>query len=287
MEETPQEEIKKPKKDRSLIVIVILLLIIAGMFFWIVGYWMGNKKNNQSANASPTATVSPTPKLITTTADQYSGWKTYESSDYSLKFKYQGDWNDPTVTVNKKSDQGMIPIDYTNVAFKNSNGETVSVQLSKVSAYDEESAEIKSNVDKILKVYKTKGALGAEGIWLPYSNAGIQATNSAKYIETADGNYRGIYYFANISQGYSSEITAITIMTDGIENIFQLQYSAESANKDDYPCINSSSCSSEEMQADMKKFQDYVRNLDDSSSEPVVKELNGTLKKIAQSLEAV
>jgi hypothetical protein len=293
--EEQEGEIQRAQKPRNKYktATIILAITLGVIIVVLAGYliWSKSKNNKTETSASPTPIASVTVsvvKSVVATPDPTTGWKTYTSSDFGLSFKYPNTWNDPTSTINKKEDEGLIPVDYTGLNFLK-DGDTSgfrTAELSFVSSYQGTSLAV--NAQTLLDVYSSKDASGVGKLWLPSENAAIMAANTPKYIQTVDGKYRGVYYFATIGQDYSTSLDLILIMTDGSNNIVQFQSSSNSDKSGDYSCISSGqSCSDDQLQSQFNSFKDYVQGIDDSSTETIVKNFNSTYKYVAQSLKSL
>jgi len=282
----------KPKKSYTGLIIVILLIVIVGLIFFIFVYTKGNggiselfKKKTATATTTQTTESSATKttsKSLTKTVDPYSGWKSYKSDKYALSFKYPSDWND--ATEGKNEDLEMIPVDYTGISFGDDS--KYSVALSKTTDYTDQS---KDSVDLLKRIFDGSSN-EVTTIWLPPGNAAIQAYVIPKYIETTDRKWRGIYYFANIGNGYSTAITALAVLTDGNDNIVQLSLTGDSIKSSEYPCISGeqTDCSSSKLEEQVSGFHEYINTIDEAnSSETVIKDFHSTLKKVVASLQSV
>lgn len=293
-------ETKKPanpnkKRNILLIILIVLVVVLLGVLAYFLGRNTG-KKDDTTATVTPSTTVLATTTVsatatakatATATPDPTTGWKTYSNSDIGLQFKYPNSWSDPTEEKQVGSSDSPIPVDYTYVDFKGSGTQIKSADLSKVSSYS--GSAIEENKNKLMTVFSTKSASGADKLMAPSANAAIMANTVPKYIQTADAKFRGIYYFATIGQSYSTTLDAVIILTDGSDKIVQFLFSADSIKSSDYPCISGtdSNCSGSDLEDQTTKFNTYVAAITDTSSETIVKDFNSTYKNIALSVKSL
>jgi len=264
----------KQNQQGSLLLFIILALFIillaaAGSYWW---QNISQREESEPALLTPKAEADPT-----------DGWQTYLDSKYELSFKYPADWQEPEVD-DIKADQAISLIDYRYVDFKESGYRIRSVDLSFYKEYQDTNQE--EDLEKLKEVYQSQSAAGADEIWLPHGNAAFGASTKPEYLETEDGQYRGIYYFANIGQAYTTDLDCLVIMTDGASKIFQLHIAKKSDYSDQYE-VEFSGSSSEYSKA-YQKYYDYVETIDSQTSdESLVEEFNSIYKYIALSLETI
>ena len=209
-------------------------------------------------------------------------WKTYKNEKYDIQFKYPPTWEDAQEEENPSNE--MTQVDYLNVKFDEKYAKRV--ELSKISAYGD---KYKEDTDLLLRVYN-KTAEDIKPFILPPQNAAIQANTIPRYIESSNKKWRGISFFANIGNGYSTGLAGVAIMTDGGDNIAEFIISEDSNKSSDYPCINDSTagCSGDDVESTAKRFWDYVNSInEESSDEPVIKNFYSTSKKVIDSIETL
>jgi hypothetical protein len=226
---------------------------------------------------TPVAVVTPTP-VVDVTAD----WKNFKDNTYSLSFKYPATWKVKSSLDLKKNDEEMTYVDQSLTVFNDSVGD-VKTYLTNIADYDKTAEAFTKDTDEILAVYNNKkvGAnTGAEKIWLPSSNAPILATSLPEYIESKDGTFRGIVYFANIGQGFDMSLNCMIVMTNG-KKIFQLDADKSSVKADFY----NAKVATLGQDGVAKEFQAYVKTLTSKNvEETVIKNYNDIYKNIALSL---
>lgn len=250
---------------------LILTIVVIGAVVACAGYYYLKHKTETETNNDQTSEIN----ISSTALDPTAGWKTYSDSTYGLTFKYPADWTAPTYESVKANDSGMISVNYDYLDFKGSSTKYLikSVEISKTTDYP---TTLQSKVNALLSVYNNKNLATASKLWLPGGNASIIAASAPTYLETSDGTFRGIYYFANIGQDYSTNLDCLVLITDGT-NIIQFHIAMNSDNAVQYQ--NSTGQNSE--------FNTYVQSLDLNSSETIVKEFKDIFKLMAQSLQQV
>lgn len=308
------DDIVKVKKPKNWY--VITLVILCGVLLIVCGYFVWDKYFNKTSDdvatkttetaatttaddvattatdeTTSTATTTPPSSTATTTnsgstdstattiaPNPTEGWKTYTDSTYHASFKYPATWPNAQVEGVVGEPGTPTPVSYNSVVFGISNDAKYhnrSVDLSNYTAYS--GSGLESEVTKLKTVYTSKSAAGAAKLWLPPSAASIMAASTPQYLETADAKWRGLYYFANIGQAYSTTISCIVIMTDGSANIVQLHLSMDSDNAAQYTATLGQD----------ESFQNYVKSLDLNSTETIVTEFKSIYKIIAQSLTSI
>jgi hypothetical protein len=306
-------KIKKPKNWYviTLVILCVVLLLACGYFVWAKYF---DKTSNDTAtettetattateetatttttttDTTATATTTTSPSSTTTTSNSGStgstttaiapnpteGWKTYTDSTYHSSFKYPATWPNAQVEGVVGEPGTPTPVSYNSVVFGISDDAKYhirSVDLSNYTAYS--GSGLEDSITKLQTLYTTKSATGAAKLWLPPSAASIMAASAPQYLETADAKWRGLYYFANIGQAYSTTISCMVIMTDGSANIVQLHLSVDSDNAAQYAATLGQD----------ESFQNYVKSLDLNSTETIVTEFKSIYKIIAQSLTSI
>lgn len=288
--ETPKFTEPKVRKDK--IWKIIALMTVCAIVFGAVGYYAGQGKdeNTNIAEATKTADLSSIIQTATNTAtasatkttDITSNWKTYSNDKYGISFKYPDSVGSPTATEYAKGDV-PTPVDKTSVKFDYEKGKEIYLDLTKVSDYADSTAS--ENYNKLASVYDSKSATGAEKLWVPPSNAGIMAASTPKYIESADGKFRGVYYYANVGQDYGVAIEAKAVLTDKT-NVVQFAFHGVTNQEMKYNCFfGAQQCSQDKLTEQFEEFKTYVNGLDDSSSETVIKEFTLTFRAMVQSVK--
>jgi hypothetical protein len=226
--------------------------------------------------------------VVDVTAD----WKNFTDNTHSLSFKYPATWGMKSSQDAKKNEEEMVYVDQSITVLSNGKTEENSnigltyTYITNISDYDKNIVAHNKDIDELLSVYNNKevGANTAkENIWLPSSNAAIIATSSPEYIESKDGTFRGIVYFANIGQGFSTGLDCVIVMTNG-KKIFQLHSSGGSVKSDYYKGIFSGDAVVSEKL--IQEFFTYIKTLTSKNvEETVIKDYNDIYKNIALSLK--
>jgi hypothetical protein len=251
------------------LLIIILLILIVGGFFW----WQQSKTEREESmetREEPETTVEEDPT---------AGWETYRDRSYQLSFKYPADWPKPKVE-DLEADNFIVPIDYRSLDFSEGESENFGIEvvdLSDYRAYRGDSLE--KDLDKLKNIYQAREATGAKNLWLPSGHAGQLASTQPEYIETADGEFRGIYYFSAISQGFGPVIDCLIIMTDGQDKVFQLHMAGESDKATLYQGDSDQTTN---------RYSLYIKTLDpETSTETIVTKFNTIYRYIALSLKSI
>jgi len=211
--------------------------------------------------------------------DPTTTWETLEVSSRNLSFKYPASLGTPKLEEYQASeDAPYIDIDSYNIQFEgNRELQTNYAEIIRYSDYENDS-QFKTKADTIKKIYTTRKADGGEKLYATFINAAFLAAGEPHYLETADGKYRGIYYFANIGQAYSTTIDCIMLMTDGTDNVIQFHFSQEADNANQYTAT---------LNQDNSPFAQYVEALTSTSSESIVQDFMSTYKYMALSLKSL
>lgn len=229
---------------------------------------VNNLKN--AASSTINSTVAPT-------TDKTAGWKTATDTRYSLSFKYPSTWPDAEIGYQAGEADSPQPISSGGAIFApNNDYYNRAVEITKYSDYP---ASWNDKLTIMKNVYNNKSVTGADKLLLPGTNAATMANTAPTYIATFDGRWRGIYYFANIGQDYSTSITCVIQMTDGTNNIVQFFFSQESIKGTQYkegPGLGEGS-----------PFLTYVSGLTTSSDETVVTNFNEIFQYMAKSLKTL
>ncbi|MBI4029962.1 hypothetical protein HY373_02160 [Candidatus Berkelbacteria bacterium] len=104
---------KQGLSTTAVVLIVILVLLVLGIGGW---YWW-SKIRTQTTTKTTTETTTPTITTTqpTTTTDDTTGWKTYKTSDYSIKYpqdyflRQQSDTLTQIVATKYKNYEGEFP----------------------------------------------------------------------------------------------------------------------------------------------------------------------------------
>jgi len=212
-----------------------------------------------------------------TNTDPTDGWKTFTDSNYATTLKYPSTLPVPTLSVVKMGAQDIFPnINWDNIKFPVQVAEQsygTSVNISTLAEYKNSSAYVQS-YNQIMSVYNNKNASGASKLLMPPENAQITASSSPTYIENTNGEYRGIYYFANIGQDYSTDLALIAILTNN-KNVVELNVTMNSDKSAQYTSTLGKDST----------FPSYVANLNSSSDETIANEFLSTYQYLIKSIK--
>lgn len=279
MNQSPKITPSKPKPGvrKWLWTILIIVILSASGFFIYRRYFI---KTATPIPSPSLALTSPSPSPIASvTSNPTANWKTYNDAKYGLSFKYPDNWSDPKLSSYDQPDPlYFVPIANDNLDFNPVHaGAKYYIQLIEISHLDDYK-NTEGNLEsynKLLNVYNTKNASGADKLWMPHSNAAIIAAGPPVYIENNDGSYRGIYYFATIGQALTTNIDMVAILTNA-KNVFQLHIAMKSDKSAQYEPT---------LETDPEKFNEYVEGLTTSSDETLVKEFNSIYQYIIKSVK--
>lgn len=285
----------------GLAAIILLLLLGGGYYFWQkqnddkvatsdqpettvadTASTTGTEASTPAATTAPTIatdTASSTATPATTVApNPTEGWKTYTDSTYHASFKYPATWANAVAEGIVGEENTPTPVSYNSVVFGTSSSGKYGSRVAELSNYTAyANSNIAEDITTLKGVYTSKNAASAAKLWLPPGGASIMAASAPQYIETADGSWRGIYYFANIGQAYTTTLSCMIIMTDGSASIVQLDIAMESDNAAQYTSTLGQN----------ENFPNYVKSLDLNSTETIVTEFKSIYKIIAQSLTSI
>lgn len=253
------------------------------------------KKVTKTVDTTITAIDTPTPATVATpVVDVTADWKNFKDNTHSLSFKYPITWKVKSSEDAKKNEEEMVYVDQSITVLNNGKAEANSsigltyTYITNIADYDKTVEAYNKDINELLSVYSNKkvGAnTGAEKIWLPSSNAGVMASSEPEYIESKDGVFRGIVYFANIGQGYSTGLDCMIVMTNG-KKIFQLHASGGSVKSDYYKNKGMFSENTAVSEPVVQEFLAYVKTLTSKNvEETTIKDYNDIYKNIALGLK--
>ncbi len=212
-------------------------------------------------------------------AKQYAGWQTFTSKDYGVSFQYPKSWPVARAELVAKDDPIPVASQYINLGTNVTDANFVmrSVELTKISDY---SSPLSESTQKIKGIFDSRSTEGIDKIMLPPVNARIWNNTKPEYLETPDGSFRGIVYFANIGQDYSFNLNCIILLTDGKDKIFQLEVNGTSTKTAEY------SQKTGDMESLEKEYGNFISGLTTQNVEqPIIKEYVDNLKLIALSVK--
>jgi hypothetical protein len=203
---------------------------------------------------------------------------THSEPGFRIRFSYPVSWGKAKTEKWVKDDISVL-VDETYVSFEGGSAgyDIRGVGFSKIASY---SAEYKTGIDLMKRVYAQRSAAGIvadRAVEVPPVNAGWMAVTAPRYIESADGTFRGVYQFASIAQDVSPNVDCVITLYDGKESIVRLHVARQSDN----PQYTFQKIQSE---SGMKAFHRYIAGLTESSNETVVREFSGMYREIAKSL---
>lgn len=280
------------------LVLLVLLLAALATYLWI-GY--KTKKTDEENNRLRTRTIESktekpateeentqttpvaqpvTPTVINPTTD----WNTYTDTHYKISFKYPKTWKAPIATfIDGSGGESMIPLSQQNVNFDqtpdatNHNVVDLTNFTDLASYYTASSlSQADSSLQTLKNVYTTRSASAASKLTVIPVNAGVFAATAPTYIESTDGKWRGVYYFANIGQAFGTTLYCVINMTDGTANVAQLFFSAPSDKAAQYEAT---------VNQENSPFLEYVSALTLDSSEKLVNDFKNTFQYMAKSLK--
>lgn len=270
---------------RKIWVIVITVIITAGLFGYGTYYYLDPKYKSEINNLklqvddleSKIKSTQSTTTQAVNEIDHTAGWATYSDSDYSTDFKYPKDWTSllkpEKVVSDPEGPYFEINSNFINIPDATDAHPIRSITLSNFSAYG---SDYKTQTDSLKAIYTNKSAAGAKNILLPPVNAAMSAYTTPVYIESSDGSYRGVYYFATIGQDMGTALDLVAVLTDGT-NIFTLHVSRGSDKSSDYLPMTESK---------FELYKTYVKTITLESSETLVQEYNNTYQYLIKSLQS-
>lgn len=213
--------------------------------------------------------------------DATKDWKTYEDKTYGISFKYPKDWTDSPKVNNYEGSEAMIDRASREIVFKDFDKDKLSATVS-FSNYDTYKTDFSDSITALQAIYTNKKVSSTDNK-LSFPPLPIIAKSSAKYIETSDGKFRGLYYFANVGQDTSSNVYDIIILTDGQSKIVQIKAGRDTTvMQSEFACVKTGKCKD----ADSANIKKYTEALTDSSKEQIISEL-GIYKNIAKSVKSI
>ncbi|MCX6808785.1 MAG: hypothetical protein NTW50_03925, partial [Candidatus Berkelbacteria bacterium] len=286
-------QVKSTSRNKSNIWIIVIavvataILVGGGTWYFLNKKATSDKKDLQAQidalGGKTTVTTDDSTATTTTPSDTASdpttSWKTLTDSHYSLSLKYPDSWPTTTTTYMTAAENDFLGVAASNANFVSSSmadkGKIRNVDISKLSDFTDTTT--KAEATQMKTVYSSKSASGATGkIYLGAMNAAIAGATAPTYIETTDGKFRGIYYFASIGQDYSTTIDCVIVMTDNTNSI-TFHFALPSDKAKDYTKADGTI---------NPTFLTYVQALTTSSTETIVTEFNSTYKYMALSLAA-
>lgn len=236
----------------------------------------------KSTETPTTTTITPTIKEVDPTAD----WKTYTDAHYNISFKYPKTWKTPTAGFNDASsgEDLLIPLSQQWVNFDESAfDKTVSANITNytdLASYYSKGSESKTatSLDILKTVFKNKSATGAEKLAVFPINAATMAASAPTYIENKDAKWRGVYYFANIGQAYTTNLDCLIVMTDGASKVVQFHFMLPSDKASQYQAT---------VEQENSSYVKYVNSLTSSSDETIVQNYKNIYQYIIKSLQNV
>ncbi|MEK7096387.1 MAG: hypothetical protein AAB881_00335 [Patescibacteria group bacterium] len=211
-------------------------------------------------------------------AEKTVNWKTLTDKTYNLSFEYPDTWPDGAATYEAGVADSPQPVNQDSILFGGkSEGNGYYIRGATVTKYSDYPNTSAATLTKMKNVFNNKSAAGAEKLMLPGVNAGILANTAPTYIATDDGKWRGVYYFANIGQAYTSYVSCVVQMTDGTNNIVQFLFSQDSKKAAQY----------QTGLGENSPFLTYVKALTTASDETVVTNFNDIFQYMAKSLKSL
>jgi len=239
--------------------VVVLIAIIVGLLFGggLIYFWPGSGLRQESNSQPITATknndanqvivntlnTAPSTNSTNSAAANESSsakvpgdWLTYTEPQSEITFSYPSEWGSASSAAAEKFNLTWSQVPVSNVVFDNLKGSfSRQVSISKIKDYQalkSDSGFVTHDFRALMNVYQNSNADNLESsIWLPPSNAGVLYRSKPQYVESASGDYRGVYYFAFIGQanpfkGAKQAVltSMVMVMTDGDQNVIQFEY---------------------------------------------------------------
>ncbi|MBP6930025.1 hypothetical protein KBB60_00235 [Patescibacteria group bacterium] len=267
------------KGKRLLLIAIIATVFLFAIVIGLVIYF-SNKKLAQEANGTD---VPPVESIAVTTTGtktkEYNpteGWKTVKVESHGLQFKYPEKLGNPEKEEYIPGEVELMPsVRSQIIRFTGNNAlELAMVDVMSIADYKENN-EFSEKLAKIQTIYESSSAEGANELTATFLNAGVLISSPAEYIETADKKYRGIYYFANIGQAYSTKLSCVIVMTDN-KNIIQFLYMQDADNASRYEA---------DLNDENSTLARYIKALNEDSDESTTRNFKETYKLMALSLE--
>jgi len=226
-----------------------------------------------STGTAATSGAATTPAVVSATA----GWKTLTDSHFGISFKYPATWPTSKSAYMTAEENDLIGVAESWASLTTDTladkGKTRYVRIAKLSDFVNDPS--KNQATQLKAVYANKSAAAAvKGTMLPPVNAATSGATTPVYIQTADGVFRGISYFASIGQDYSTTIDCVIVMTDNT-NVITFHFAMPSDKASQYTMADGTVSST---------FITYVQSLTSSSTESLVSEYNSVYKNIALSV---
>jgi outer membrane murein-binding lipoprotein Lpp len=183
------------------------------------------------ATATPTPSATASPTATATPAISTAGWKTYTDSTYALSFLYPPTWGTSSMqAITETKDSPWWEFTQHDISFPSKTG--ILGYVSTFNSYrnsENATVALKDSITQLVSVYTSRSAASASAFWLPPDNASINFHTTPQYIESSNGKYRGVYYYAQIAQYAPATVGGanplgelIAVLTDGSSKIFQI-----------------------------------------------------------------
>lgn len=169
--------------------------------------------NNLALPTTNVNTVSDVPPVLPAVP---TTWKTYTSTVYGLSFSYPPEWGAPKTSILKAGEgEGFFDLAAESARFTAPNKSGFrDFDVATVKTLKASSMNLTSDVAALDKVYTSKSAASlTTPVVLPPENAAVVASSIPQYIQSADGAYRGVYYYTFLTQN-DSQASATKKLTD-------------------------------------------------------------------------
>lgn len=226
------------------VAIIVASSVIGAVAVGAIGFAIGRMTAAEPTAQQNTTTVNTTtnqPNNVPTTpanepeepeASVPENFTPYSDPKVDLAFVYPTNWGDAKPENCLSAEQSLTcSFDARYIGFDvDPESDFHDIKITDLDVYDDDEDKVLER-DMLLDVYKTKSADGVDvPLWLPPSNAVIIAAMDPTYIESADGSWRGVYYYASVGQNdpnFDSNTKTANhislIMTDGESKIIQLE----------------------------------------------------------------
>lgn len=261
--------------------LLLILIVVGGIIFGV--YYLKLRARNNKINIFVESNINSSYDEIT------ANWKTFSDSSVGISFKYPDFWVKPKVENLKKNDNAFPVADMTAISFEDNNNDPVVIYVSDLSQYKDVPKNSIWNfsivTEKMKSIYSTKTAISDNEILTPSNDTYyLYASTGPQYIETNNATFRGIYTFQSGGKPVTTRINNVINVSNGSNKLVTL---VGSKNSDKYPTKKflESSDSSDSLNVDQKnELLDYVKSLNDTGSETIVKYYRTIYKNIILSL---
>lgn len=218
------------------VVLLVFAVVLVGALAYLV--WAQNTAPDTTDNSGAVVTK----KTETTTVkDETADWKSYTNNELGLSFKFPPSWggastkreteepvNYPiySISFDKYKDYPVTGYTYITVSAYSDIKQIDSDQSSYSVGYGDPAKKLTD----LRSVFTSQNASSVSyPLHLPAINAGVNWFSPPIYVANSDKSFRGLTYYANVSQdSCSSFITNIIVLTDNKNLVLQITNSKPS-----------------------------------------------------------